>query len=289
MEINHDEAKQLVGTEAWGTVRAHLIALQRAGIVEKWLNHSTRVWFVEYPAPAWLLADRAKARAGRSDPRDLPTETGTDEAAGNGERAPGDQIRANHQQIRAPDDQIRANYQQTRAKTGDGIGRYQVGRYTNNEDLDSDRYLPTADPQTAPDVAELEPDQRWSFELLTDSDIGMMAANALKCARLHKPAYVVRHVATWWSTRRGRGAGALFNRLLNWKQFPPHEEIDEDFLASDLYRRHYPLDEDDARRWALWQSYGEHADLVQGLSPPDMPPEVEALVRQLPLPKGDGT
>ena len=271
IKATRERAGEILGTTSWGATRRMLVKLKQAELIHYSTNEMVYVDFW-----AWLASghqsDLSRAKS------DL-------------QRSLADDKRASEITFRAPEIEKRAPEIEKRApeitspevEEGDGIGRYWVGRYTNNEDPNSDRYLPTAVPQAAGEIAELPPDQRWNFGLLTDPEIGMMPANALKCARLHKPIYVVKHVATWWGTRRGRGAGALFNRLLNWKQFPPHEEIDEDFLASALYRRHYPLDEEGMGRWERWRRYG-NADSIQGLSPPDMPPEVEILVRQLPLP-----
>ena len=79
VELSHEATKEVMQVKAWGTVRGHLIALQNAGVILKWLNHSTRVYFVDYPPQQWMLDDpevitqRAKVISGRSEVIKTPT------------------------------------------------------------------------------------------------------------------------------------------------------------------------------------------------------------------------
>lgn len=65
LHIDHAEALGLCGTCSLGTLRAHLIALQGAGIIQYAINHQVHIGFLAWP----VIATRANSRATRSNSR----------------------------------------------------------------------------------------------------------------------------------------------------------------------------------------------------------------------------
>lgn len=235
VELSHEATKTVTGSTSWGTVRRHLITLQNAGLIMKWLNHSTRVYFVDYPPQPWMQGDpevinlrakviteRAKVIAIRS-PEAPPDLT---------DRAEDDHFRAQNDQNRAEDDHFSpATYTRTRAPGWVGLG--------NDLDQDPNDSIPNP---TQP----LTPSQEWVADLLTDPAISLLPSKVQDIARLHTPVYVVKHVATWWSKRREEGPGVLVYRLLkSRRQCKPNPHPSEEFLRSEFWRTHYALAPDE--------------------------------------------
>jgi hypothetical protein len=111
--------------------------------------------------------------------------------------------------------------------------------------------------------------EQFVFELLTDEEIAVTPAKALTLAQTPSltPATVVAHVATWQADRvkQSLDTGALVHRIQaggRTKTIPPA------FLASPLYRRHYPLREEQVRARTYL---------------PD-PPPIDPWIAELPLP-----
>ena len=118
-----------------------------------------------------------------------------------------------------------------------------------------------------------------------------MPENALRCAKLHTPAWLVKQVAAWWLKRDELPVNVLAWRLLNpgKSQAGPAGAA---FLASDLYARHYPLDARQLARWHSFQRWADYADVIGGTPGdprPDWPPGVAELVEKLPEPGRDPT
>lgn len=235
VELSHEATKNVAGSTSWGTVRRHLITLQNAGLIMKWLNHSTRVYFVDYPPQPWmteepelinqrslLIAERAEVIKIRS-PK-------TDESLTN--RAEDDHFRAQDDQNRASSDHfLPSTYTHARARSGVEL--------SNDLDQDlNDSVLNSTQPLT--------PSQEWTAQLLTDPAVDLQPNNAAQIARLHKPAYVVKHVATWWPKRKEDSPGVLVYRLLKSKrQCKPNPHPSEEFLESEFWRTHYALAPDE--------------------------------------------
>lgn len=297
IELTPAATLTLCATEADGTMRSHLDQLRLAGIITYSIsNKHSRVivHFSAYPWPvvdAWPEPPRVAPTNSRAAPADLlvaPENSRVlranflDSEGANltepDDCWPSQQICRDDQQICWSDQQIRAQG----ARSGTGVTT--TNKQTNSNTPDHDQgslFVPPIDWPPERVCAG-----QFVYSLLTDEEVGLWPESAAAAARLHPPAWVVAQVAEWWCKRDKLKPGALFTRLMDPERFrsgPPGPE----FLSSDLYRRHYPLDEDDVGRWERWQKYGgEYADLIQGLDPPAMPPEVEDLVRQLPLPKG---
>jgi hypothetical protein len=287
LEISHDEMLKICETEAWGTVRRHLIALQGAGIIKKWLNHSARVWFVDYPAPAWLggvITERAEVIILRSPADDH----GDDE---NSVGSPGDQIRANDERFRANDERFRAGDDQNRAQTAPPIG-WLVGFDPNTS------ILPDQDQTNQPtnQVAQTAEEQERSKRLLSDPEIlahvgnrEAYAAKTLTYANEHAFPWLLQQVGSWWAdmqARRVRSIGALYKRIdSGWTPDPWPDE----FLESDLYARHYPLDDSQRTAWSAYQQYEASRGVILGYDHyvemvNAWPDELFALAEQLPAP-----
>lgn len=112
---------------------------------------------------------------------------------------------------------------------------------SNDLDPDPDQVIlnPTQ-PPTPTDVAE------WVVALLTDPAIDLQPDNAKDIARLHKPTYVVKHVATWWEKRTELSPGVLVYRLLkSRRQCRPNPHPSDGFLESEFWREHYNLAPDE--------------------------------------------
>lgn len=127
----------------------------------------------------------------------------------------------------------RATYTRTRAPGWVGLG--------------NDLYLDPDQDQLIPNPTQpLTPSQEWTAGLLTDPAINLLPSKVQDISRLHQPAYVVKHVATWWSKRREEGPGVLVYRLLkSRRQCKPNPHPSEEFLESEFWRTHYALAPDD--------------------------------------------
>ena len=118
----------------------------------------------------------------------------------------------------------------------------------------------------------LTDEEQWNFELLTDEEIGLSPPKAHAFAQQFTPYGITAAVAGWLADRdKGtvRSAGALVRRLEKPDQFKTND-IPPAFLASPLYRRHYPLSEEQARA----RAYNPN------------PPPVAGWIAELPYPEG---
>lgn len=88
---------------------------------------------------------------------------------------------------------------------------------------------------------DLQPEQQRVFDALTDPEVNIQPANAIKVAQYMKLRLVLLMIGTWWPEREKYSAGALFKRLMNPGKFRPGVP-GKDFLASEFYARHYPDD-----------------------------------------------
>lgn len=267
----------ITGCQSRNAARRHLTALKQAGIIHFSTNENVYITFL-----AWFDASKtARQRA----------EIDADESGDDGANAETARQRA----------EINANGVKTarqRAETGGGKGRVELSIDLPTTNEGSNPTQPPTDQNDEPtalqrvvfDLDGLKPADRWSFDLLTDPDIALMPENALRCAKLHTPAWVVRQVAAWWLARDELAVNVLAWRLLNpgKSQAGPASPA---FLASELYARHYPLSKADAVKWEDWQNNGHMADiLVEGapIDPrPGWPPGVAELVEKLPAPTKD--
>lgn len=247
-----ERAGQLCGTKSWGATRRMLGKIQATGIIHYRTNEMVYVAFGEY---YYEEGDQPRAksdllRAKSDQPRALFDQDDADEVV--------------------EDDPVITFRSTTREKRADEAGGKGLGWVGN--DLISDQEGDTqpnprnahrAPPETSP---ALEPEQEWAYQLLTDSEIGVMPDRAYACVKWHTAAYVVRVVAAWWAERSRTGVGALVWRLMNPERSRPGPAFGE-FLGSDLYWRHYPLSETETRKRAYIT--GDMGDWMGALPRPE--------------------
>lgn len=151
----------------------------------------------------------------------------------------------------------------------------------NPETQPDDRSSPQLEPMPPLPVAAgfppSAPEQQRSFALLTDPDLtpdtdperrcGLNPKVAQTFTQSHRFEWLLQQIGTYWVQYQDgqvSGPGALKNRIANnWRP----EEWCSEFLASDYYRRHYPvsLTDDERAAWASYRKYGNLMDSVVGL------------------------
>lgn len=274
LKANREQAGKILGTGSWGATRRMLVAIKKSGLIHYSTNELVYVDFCAWPS----RGAESDLQRSKSDLERSPD----DDREGDG-RALEITFRSPEIEKRAPEiTSDPSTYTHASAHDGSEVGRY---IQTLNPDLPEDQYLPTASPETE----KLTPEQQRSFAMLTDPDVGMIRGNALKCARLHTFSYIVKQTATWYVSRRERGAGALLKRLSDWGNFPPYSPVPDAFLESELYRRHYPLDLDQQADWKYYQMYEFSRGAILGMEDSveavnAWPDELFDLVELLPVP-----
>ena len=162
-------------------------------------------------------------------------------------------------------------------------GIAQSERQTANGEQPTAKSQPQPPPSSEPPPPDgLTADQQRTYALLVE--LGLSAENALKMAKFHSFAFVVKQVATWYGGEYG--IGALYNRLLKPKQFPPGVPKIA-FLVSALYKRHYPLDRDEAKRRERVAGCGDFPVLGMETSQAwaaSLDPDLVRLLDALPVP-----
>lgn len=111
-------------------------------------------------------------------------------------------------------------------------------------------------------------EKEFVIALLTDPEIKMLPENAAECSKSCSAAAAAAHVAAWQrdvAAGRVRGVGALLNRIKTPFDLEP---ISPAFLASALYRRHYPLTPAQVRARAYSMPALEVEDWIAELPPP---------------------
>jgi len=201
-----------------GAAQRHLTRLSKVKIIHYSTNDRVYIAFW-----AWLGDDdRAKSARGRAETVHPTRQIGADEVRIANDDAP-------NQRVDAPNQ--RATY--TRARAPGWV------ELSNDLDQDlNDSILNSTQPLT--------PSQEWTAQLLTDHAVDLQPDNAMQIALLHKPAYVVKHVATWWPKRKEESPGVLVYRLLkSRRQCRPNPHPSEEFLESEFWRTHYALAPDE--------------------------------------------
>lgn len=274
VDLTWEELEDLTGITNRGAARRHLTRMKQARIAHYDTNDYVYVTFFAWPDAPGLARGRADGRVGAP-------ESNGDPVAETSREVPKEAFG----RVGAP------GLARGRADESALLSSKLVGSSYTLLDLQEDQEPTNLELVQAPGPEEVE----RSLALLTDPELTggihqprKHELRADKQARKHRFPWLVQQVAAYLRDLRAgrvRGIGALHKRIDTPFRLEP---FDDTFLASDLYRRHYPLDEDELGSWQRWQKYGgdEYGDLIQGLDPPALPPEVEALVRQLPLPKG---
>lgn len=219
IEINRTQALEIAQTDAWNTVRGHLATLERNGLIQKWLNHSARIWWKSYPAPSWL----GDQKCWPSDQSSTIADKGTHEI---------DHFCSPSDHFCSPSDQKCSPSDQKCSKT-----TYEI----LEREREREYIINTTEQSLSLSRNDLQPEQQRVFDALTDPEVNIQPANAIKVAQYMKLRLVLLMIGTWWPEREKYSAGALFKRLMNPGKFRPGVP-GKDFLASEFYARHYPDD-----------------------------------------------
>jgi hypothetical protein len=241
IEISHDQALHICETDAWGTVRRHLIALEKVGVIKKWLNHSSRVWFVGYPPPNWIeevFMPRAEVFTPRADARELRTPDEDDVSRSAQNRALSDQNRALSDQNRALSDQNRALSDQIDPPAYTHAGAHVVVVDPDPSNEEEGITTTTTTTTNPPNPTE----QALSVALLAHVGLKPMAATK-RLAAEHPFGRIRDCVAYWWPQRKcvgGRFEDApliVLHWLDHWDtaMIPP---MPPEFRRTDLYHDH---------------------------------------------------
>lgn len=280
VRLTKDEMRDICGTTTDGTVRSHLWQLSAACIIHYSTNEDVYVNFHAYAVPD-PRAGRAQSWSERAKHSTNGADAGPILIADDDDRA--QDARNDRQDARIIGQDARND------RPGAGSIRLgKVGRYDPNILDQENNTLPTSTPKATaepPDLSTLKGDQVWAYTLLTDEDVGVYPSIAVACVRLNTASWIVRQVSAWWMQRDKIRVGALIWRLTNPDKSRPGP-ADPEFLDSDLYWRHYPLDEGGAHSWARWVRNRDYAD-VMGMREPTHSPELMALLEQLPIPGGE--
>lgn len=235
VKLTIKQALRICETKSSGTMRNHLIALKKAGII----TYSI-AWDVDIQFTAWPHVER-DTRAILHAPRaqDLPVEP-EESLTMHAPRArctPRVQIRAESEDLSTPHVQIRANSPAVGGIIGgvgwdlDPIPSSESNQPTNPAPVgrNSEEANPTIDPV----------EQAHSVALLLAA--GVIPANAKRLATTHPFERIQRAVAHWWchrGTTFQETPGIVVTWLDDWQKAGLPPDLPAAFRRSDLYRRH---------------------------------------------------
>jgi hypothetical protein len=262
VRLTKEVVKRLCATTTDGTMRSHLWQLSAANIIHYSTNADVYVNFHAYAsragrAQSWSESAKHSSTEPVVEPEPMAETDG-----------------------RAPD--ARKLGQNARnAGTARETFEFETlpigSRLVGSDLTDPDpSFLEDQEPTNQPTVVAPSPDeQERSKRLLVDPDIleavnvrKKHAAKILEYAKRHSFPWLVQQVAAWWrdmQAEKVRGVGALYNRIDNgWRLEPWPDE----FLASDLYARHYPLSPAEVRRRAYDPDPPPVPDWMAQLPPP---------------------
>ena len=243
LHLDHDEVQALCDTQSTNTMRAHLIALQNAGILMYAINCQIHIGFLAWPAVEMransratrsnLIATRSESRATRSNSREFEPD---DELT----RAPHDQIRAQDDQIRAPHDQIRAQDDQFGGDKGGVVSWLDLDPIPSLEEANQPTNpAPNLEIEPEPKTATADPvTHALGISLLIAAGIAPVQAKAI--ADSAPLALIQRAVGYWWDNRevKFRSPGIIVHWFKNLDSAGIPAELSPQFRRSDLYRRH---------------------------------------------------
>lgn len=239
LHLEHDAALAIVNTTAIGTLRAHLIALQSAGIIQYAINHQIHVGFLAWP----MIAERANSRGNRanfteirSNSREFPTEP----TPVGPEAEP---ARAEIGENRAEIGENRANFGENRAeiaRNGGTIGGLVGWLDCSISSSDQESNQPTnLTPNLEGEPKPNDPvEHALSLALLTAAGVAPVQAKAI--ADAHPFGLVQRAVGFWWDNRetKFKSPGIIVYWFKNLGSAGIPGELSAQFRRSDLYRRH---------------------------------------------------
>lgn len=203
----------LCGTESDATMRSHLYQIAKAGIVEYSAAGGIFVRFLLWD----LRADNAPLRAERANDDD--------------------DLRAQRAEMRADNAPLRAQ----RANSA-FYSHARLGRLGRSLPIPDRRKKPTNPPTSQ----ALNCEQQLAFELLVDSEVGVIHRVADELARKLPPQDIYRAVDQWLPDHRAAkvGPGALKHRLETLKPSNARMvNLSAGFRDSELFHRHRLPDE----------------------------------------------
>ncbi len=217
-----DEFLELSGCANRNAGRRHLTHIARKNVIHYSTNEYVYVTFL-----AWLTATSAPPPARvRAE-----TETGDHQNGAYTRRNDNSDVR-----IASDDDAKQRVHAPSAAR---------VRAETTDEILERERereyIINNTDQSLSLSRNSLNAEHRRVYDALTDPEINIQPANAIKVAEFMKLRLVLLMIGTWWPEREKYSAGALFKRLMNPGKFRPGAP-GKDFLSSEFYARHYPDD-----------------------------------------------
>lgn len=243
-----EQALRICETKSSGTMRNHLIALKKAGIITYSIAWDVDIQFTAWPnverdTRAILHAPRANfdnTRAILHAPhaQDLPVEP-EESLTMHTPRArctPHVQIRAESEDFSTPHVQIRANSPALGGTIG-GVG-WDLDPIPSSESNQPTNPAPVGrNPEEGNSIDPVE--QAHSVALLIAA--GVIPANAKRLATTHPFERVQRAVAHWWCHKGvtfQETPGIVVTWLDDWQKAGLPPDLPAAFRRSDLYRRH---------------------------------------------------
>lgn len=247
VQMSIDDAKLLVGTDALGTLRSHLIGLANAGVIDYNINCQVVIGFLAWPA----IAARAKSREIRSNSRGFranliesstydppPTDAACSESARN--RADSEQIRADFARIRADFARNRAPDDHFGGDKGGVVSWLDLSTPPSLEEANQPTNpAPNLETGPEPKTATADPvTHALGISLLIAAGIAPVQAKAI--ADGAPLELIQRAVGYWWDNRevKFRSPGIIVHWFKNLDSAGLPAELSPQFRRSDLYRRH---------------------------------------------------
>lgn len=269
--VDREEARQLCGSAADGTMRSHLIQLSRAGMIRYHTNGYVSVRFVSFHSgiPEWTGDEQPSGQPGDNSP-DLPPSPTDSRAERSHTR---DQRSHSHHPPRAGRSPTRAERSHDdgralsdhRRAVGDQIRALGDQNQVHMDGMDGSPIPDQVGHASMQAPPAPTTDQKRAQSLL--ADVGVHGHKAAKLAATIPVGEIVRQVAAWLPRHQARhvGVGLLIRSI---ERQTPTPEPSPEFLSGHLYRRHFPefalppVDEEQSLRRAYLPD--DFADLMVG-------------------------
>jgi hypothetical protein len=237
--LSDADLRGICQSEAEGTLRSHLIQMQAAGIIRyNRRGLKIRIFFESWQ-PSLEPRDDIKVIAQRS----LVKEDDIKVIAERSNRALSDHFYVEEGEKVIAERSFRALSDQKSASTSHARSGWLVGSLSSSHK----KKKPTNQPQPPnPHDPPLEPLQQLAFELLIDSEVGVLQEAARILAKKLPATEIYRVVDEWLPDRR---AGKVRPGLLRWRldQLAPSDAptvtLSVGFRDSELFHRHRLPDE----------------------------------------------